>query len=57
MQEVELSDSEWRRLKRWLMSDGMNWPLRRYVPPIKLMHGSEYFEYEKSGCQQEVTIS
>lgn len=51
MREVELSDDDWARLKRKLMTQGADDALKGYAPPVKLTHGGEYIIYEK-GCEE-----
>lgn len=46
MNEIELTATEWARLKRKLMSKGAE-ALRDYTPPVKLTHGGQYVIHEK----------
>ena len=51
MRDIELSDEEWVRLKRRLMTKGPEEAMSDYTPPICLKHGSEYVTYEKRGSE------
>lgn len=53
MKTVELSDDDWSRLKRRLMTRSVDDALMGYEPPVKLTHGTEYITYEIGGEEDD----
>lgn len=49
MKTIELSDDDWVRLKRALMTRSVDDAMKGYTPPVKLTHCSEYIIYETGG--------
>ena len=47
MREIELSDDEWERLKRKLMTGSVEEAMKGFTPPVRIKHGCEYVTYEK----------
>lgn len=45
--EIELSNRDWCRIKKRLMSMPVDEALKEYEPPVKLTHGGEYITYWK----------
>lgn len=53
MEEIELNDDDWARLKRKLIHGNVEDALRSYTPPVKLTHGNEYVVFEKEGFDDD----
>ena len=53
MKTIELSDDDWARLKRKLMTASVDDALKDYAPPVKLTHGQEFITYEKEGFEDD----
>ena len=53
MKTIELNDDDWARLKRDLMTQGVDEALKGYTPPVKLTHGYECITYEKEGYEDD----
>lgn len=52
MKEIEVSSGEWSRLKRRVMTMGVDDAMKGYEPLVRITHGLEYITYEKGGDER-----
>ena len=52
METIEVSSAEWSRLKRRVMTMGVDEAMKGYELPVKITHGMEYITYEKGGDER-----